>query len=77
LKYRVQNNVFVVEKLKEVQKSKILKILMFVVRQMETHSKHICLPCVFLSARQMECLCRAPCPAHSKGNEQANGGNVR
>jgi hypothetical protein len=59
LKYRVQNNVLV-EKLKEVQNSKILKIVcralwentretyMFVVHQMETHDKHICLLCVFL-----------------------------
>jgi hypothetical protein len=43
LKFRVHNNVFVVEKLKEVQKSKFLKY--FVVRCGKTHDKHICLPC--------------------------------
>jgi hypothetical protein len=68
LKYRVQNNVFVVEKLKKVQKSNFLKILcralcenarqtyMFVVRQMETMH--------FFTA-------------HGQGDEHANGVNGR
>jgi hypothetical protein len=57
LKCIVQNNVFEVEKLKDVQKTIFWKY--FAVRCGKTHGKHISLPCVFLWRTANIYLCRA------------------